>query len=262
MIRTFGEGEDAVTLWIEKAGTGRFFNLTVIGHPFRNPYGARVSIGFLPGETISRGYVSVLSSTGRPALSLFGVSAISFEKERETAAIGQSSAESVDLTASDHAMAAPEVIRQRHDAIEAIEFSGALVQKVSLATGGMAAVFARLDDCSEALPWRRANIASGTGDEARAAATNGEREWARQIQMNYPAYLLSERAQGTVGVQVQVNPQGRASFCEILEFTGAPGLNDAACLAMLRHARFHPALDRDGNTVWGSYRTRVTYRIN
>ena len=258
MIRTFGDGEDAVTLWIEKAGAGRFINMTVIGRPFRSPYGTRVSLAFRPGDPISRGFIRSTSSKGRPVLTLFGVSAISHEPEP----IAEGEEETVDLTATDADSLAPEILSRRYDEVEAIELSGALVQKVSLKSGGLGSMMVQLERCAETLPGKRPNVSSGEGDRAQGASARDVAVWAPQIQANYPAYLLREMAQGTVGVRVQINPEGRATFCEVREYTGPAGFNDAACLAMMRYSRFNPARDGDGNPVWGTYSTRVTYRIN
>lgn len=253
-IRTFGEGEDAATLWIDKAGASRFFNLTVIGRPFRSPFGPRLTLEFAPGQALSRGYVSSTSSKGRPVLTMFGVSPISSDRE--------SANDDIDLTVHDSLGHSPEAIAERYEEVQAIELSSALIEKVSLRTGGLANMLAQLDQCIETLPVRRSNVSMGEGDLARRTSDRDTVNWAPQIQANYPSYLLRESAEGSVGLRVQVNPEGRASFCEVIEHVGPAGFNDAACLAMIRHARFHPALDRDGNAVWGTFATRVTYRIN
>jgi len=265
IMRKFGEGEDEVTLWIEKAGAGRFVNMTAIGRPFRNPYGPRIRIAARPEESIIRGFISNTSSTGRPVISMFGVSLISFESP-EVGEITQSNdEEAVDLSAGvveGGAPLSPQIIEQRYDALQTIELSGALVQKVSLETGGIATMMEQLQQCADTIPQRQKNIVEGeVVQRARGAGTEGEREWAQRIQANYPPYLLRERAQGTVAVRVQINPQGRASYCEVTGHTGPAGFNDAACLAMLRYSRFQPAKDRNGDPMWGSYATRITYRL-
>lgn len=262
MIRTFGEDEDRVTLWLDKAGAGRYVNLTAIGHPFRNPYGSRTKIAFRPGVSISRGYISNTSSKGRPVLSMFGVAPISFEPEPVSEADYEGEEETVDLTAPNTGLADPEVLRARFDAVEAIELSGALVQKVSLKTGGLAIMMEQLQRCADALAEKRPRSYSAGSQTAKAAATRDAADWATKIQANYPSYLLREMAQASVGVRVQVNPEGRATFCEVIENSGPAGFSDAACLAMIRYSRFYPATDEDGNPAWAAFATKVTYRIN
>ena len=37
LSRNFGEGEQAVSLWLDQGGAQQTFNLTLIGEPFANP---------------------------------------------------------------------------------------------------------------------------------------------------------------------------------------------------------------------------------
>ncbi len=265
MIRKFGTGEDEVTLWIEKASAGRFVNMTAIGRPFRNPFGQRITLSVNQEEPLRRGFIRTTSSTGRSVISMFGISLISLKSPTDSETSRSDDEEKVDLKAGvieGDAPLSPQILQQRYDALNAIELSGALVQKVSLETGGIAAMMAQLQQCVDTLAQRRSNFVAGEEPGGQGARTEGEREWAQMIQANYPPYLLREMAQGTVGVQVQVNREGRASYCQVTAYTGPAGLNDAACLSMMRFARFRPAQDENGSPIWGTYTTRITYRIN
>ncbi|QFT76283.1 TonB family protein [Erythrobacter sp. THAF29] len=261
MIRRFGEGEDQVSLWIDKAGPGRFVNITAIGRPFRSPYGARAKIAFSPGVPISRGFISSTSSKGRPVLVMFGVEPLAFVNEMATTE--ESAEEFVELdSVNGQGTIDPEFLRERHDAVTAIELSGALVQKVSLETGGIGEMMEQLQHCADRLAENRVRTPEGETRKGQGARDRDTFDWAPKIQANYPSFLLREMAQGSVGVRVQINPEGRATFCEVTNHTGPAGFNDAACLAMIRYSRFYPAIDAEGNPMWGSYSTRVTYRIN
>lgn len=266
MSRKFGQGEDEVTLWVFKASPGRFVNITALGRPFRNPYGSRVAMTFAPGETLSRGFLRSTSSKGRPVLSMFGVEPISSAQEpldNEVSETGEEDEEAVDLTlGGEFVLASPEVLAKRYDAVEALELSGSLAEKVSLKVGGLQSMMTALDRCNEARMEARRRAQAKAGDSGRGATTSGEREWAVSIQQNYPSYLLREMAQGSVGIRVQINPEGRATFCEVTQYKGSAGFTDAACLGMLRFARFNPTLDAAGSPSWGTYATRITYRVN
>lgn len=96
----------------------------------------------------------------------------------------------------------------------------------------------------------------------RDARTRNEREWAGQIQQNYPSTALRQEIQGSVGVHVIVNDLGRVSQCMVTSSSGHAILDEAACSGMVRFATFDPALDADGNAIEGSYSTRITYRLN
>ncbi|MBV7258491.1 energy transducer TonB [Erythrobacter crassostreae] len=263
MTRKFGDGEDNVTLWIDKGGSGRYVNLTAIGRPFRSPYGSRTKISFQPGEPINRGFLRSTSSKGRPVLTMFGVAPIEFAKLSVAEKGNDDSEETVDLKSSDDSeFAPPEVLEKRYNSLQSLNLSGALVQEVSLKTGGMGTMMQQLQQCATKLIETRSKTPAGETKKGKGARDRDTATWAQKIQANYPTYLLKEMAQSTVGVRVQINPEGRATFCEVLQHSGPAGFNDAACLAMIRYSRFHPAINEDGDPVWGTYQTRVTYRIN
>lgn len=271
--RVFGEGENATTLWLEQASVGQMFNITLIGRPFRNPYGPRITMTFAPGVGRSRGYVSSTSSKGRPVISSFGVPAISFAprpaKPAEAQEVSKANGteedteeETVDLRAS-RAGGRPEfeVFAERFGAIESLDVSGAIPRKVSLVTGSFRPVLTLLGPCKSKLESKRQAESSDSTKLSRGAVSTGQGQWAAKIQANYPAYLIREAKESSVGVAVQINPVGGVTFCEIVHHTGDPGFNNSACLAMMRHARFEPALDTNGNPTWGSYNTSITYRF-
>ena len=65
-----------------------------------------------------------------------------------------------------------------------------------------------------------------------------------------------------MAVRLTVNKEGRASFCEVTGYSGPVSFNETACLQLLRHARFDPARNAEGNPVSSFYSTRITYRLN
>jgi protein TonB len=98
--------------------------------------------------------------------------------------------------------------------------------------------------------------------QARDASPRSQSSWARRIQENYPSRALREGTEGTVGVSVTINAEGRVSGCTVTSPSGSSELDRAACTGMERYARFNPALDRAGNPTTGRYSTRITYQLN
>jgi len=98
--------------------------------------------------------------------------------------------------------------------------------------------------------------------QARSASPKGQNRWARRIQENYPSRALREETEGTVGVRVTINADGRVSGCQVSGSSGSSILDAAACKGMERYARFNPALDAAGNPTSGSFSTRIVYRLN
>ncbi|MGB7420110.1 MAG: energy transducer TonB, partial [Erythrobacter sp.] len=94
------------------------------------------------------------------------------------------------------------------------------------------------------------------------ATPRNQSSWAGRIRDNYPSRALREEVEGTVGVRVQVNAEGRVASCSVTRSSGSGILDDAACRGMERYARYNPALDRNGNPTTGSASTAITYRLN
>lgn len=98
--------------------------------------------------------------------------------------------------------------------------------------------------------------------KARGVRTKNERSWVARIIENYPPRAAREELEGTVGVRVTVNTEGRATGCTVTSSSGHGILDDSACKDVERYARFDPALDDAGNPISASWSTRITYKLN
>lgn len=261
MTRDFGDGENALTLWIDKAGDGPNFNVTLVGLPVRSPFGIYVRVGFAPGVSVERNYTIAKSSKGRPVLSFFGVQPVSFLAESAADDVEPTGdqEEGVNLAQGNATTLADEVtLRNRFAAIDALELSGGVINPIALELDQMLPMADDLWKCAEELTNRLSAdlVASGS----KQVETVDEEIWAAKIQENYPPHLSLTEQQGSVAVRLTVNEQGSPTFCEV---TGDSVLfNDAACVQLLRHARFSPARDGAGNAVASFWSTRITYRLS
>jgi len=70
---------------------------------------------------------------------------------------------------------------------------------------------------------------------------------------DYPARDLRNGIQGTTGFELTVNEAGRAVSCRVTKSSGSASLDQAACAALLRRAKFTPATDTSGAITQGSY---------
>ena len=96
---------------------------------------------------------------------------------------------------------------------------------------------------------------------AKQATPKDARIWAGKIHQNYPLAALRDNAQGSVGLVVSVDPEGRVSKCFVTQSSGHEALDKAACDGMVQFAMFDPARDDAGRPVAGSFATIITYRI-
>ncbi|MEO0698113.1 MAG: energy transducer TonB [Pseudomonadota bacterium] len=266
--RTYGSGEDRITMWIDKGGPGPSFNITLIGRPVRSPYGPTVGLSFSPGEEVNRNYIELKSSKGRPVMVMFGVLPVSLEPEKPAAtnadAREEGEGETVDLMqASVSDVVSEDTLRARYAAVTSMNLKRGVIDPISLKMDDLLEMAEPLFACSQELATRlEGRTPDGGNTQGTPSTPRDLATWAKKIQANYPLHLLREGEEGSVGVRLTVNKAGRASFCEVISYSGPASFNDTACLLLLRHAVFNPALDAEGNPHASFYKTTVTYSIS
>ncbi|MXO47204.1 TonB family protein [Erythrobacter vulgaris] len=95
--------------------------------------------------------------------------------------------------------------------------------------------------------------------EARGASPRDLMEWARQIQMAYPAAALRNEEDGTVTMQIRIGADGRVQGCDVTGSSGSAALDEAACSGMKEHARYNPARNSAGEPIASSTAQSVRY---
>jgi periplasmic protein TonB len=78
---------------------------------------------------------------------------------------------------------------------------------------------------------------------------------------DYPSRALQQEREGTAGFRLIISPDGRPTDCEITSSSGHSDLDSATCKALMRRARFNPALDASGKAVESKYVSRVRWQI-
>lgn len=78
---------------------------------------------------------------------------------------------------------------------------------------------------------------------------------------DYPSRALREEREGVTRFTLQVGSDGRVTNCTVTGSSGSPDLDEAACRALTRRARFKPATNGEGQPVAGSYSNSVRWQI-
>lgn len=241
LIRTFGEGKEGATLWIEQGGAQQIFNVTLIGKPFANPYGRGIRIK--PGNEaeIIRSYVAAKSSKGRPVLKMFGLTLVQPQMERE----------------QDAKRSNASVSEARAGSIETLRIGGAGLRPVELQLGAMGLQFGFLQGCGERLEGVLSQAGRALTGEARPPKPIDPDLWLSV--KDWPSYLRRAEMEGEISVRLTVSKSGRATGCVVTDSNKPQLFDDAVCLGLLKRAQFEPGLNGNGSPVASYYPYTVTF---
>ncbi len=78
---------------------------------------------------------------------------------------------------------------------------------------------------------------------------------------DYPVDAMRDGAEGTVWAELSVDNEGHITRCDVLETSGVPSLDRAACAAIIKRGHFKPALDGNGKPVASRYSRRVAWHL-
>jgi len=78
---------------------------------------------------------------------------------------------------------------------------------------------------------------------------------------SYPEVALQLRHQGDVTYKVEINEEGRAENCRVIESSGHKELDDATCDLIQTRGVFRPALDNHGELVRSEFQGKMSWRL-
>ncbi|QZD87104.1 energy transducer TonB [Qipengyuania psychrotolerans] len=138
---------------------------------------------------------------------------------------------------------------------------GLTPEPVALKTNAITQAASALDKCVWGRLAEMGITEKGLAAIRTAPSPRGYAEWSAKVAAVYPKEALREGFQGLVAMRVVVDEQGKPRFCHVADELIAQTLREAACEAMLEHARFEPAKDREGSPVVGLYFQNVRYKF-
>ncbi|TFI56805.1 TonB family protein [Sphingomonas parva] len=81
------------------------------------------------------------------------------------------------------------------------------------------------------------------------------------VDFDYPGNALRAEEEGTIGFEVHVGPDGRASACIVTATSGSAALDEAVCRTMRMRSRFIPARAASGEPLPDLYAGSVTFSL-
>jgi len=78
---------------------------------------------------------------------------------------------------------------------------------------------------------------------------------------DYPHEEIWNRIEGTTSFRLAIGTDGLVQSCMVTGSSGSSLLDETTCLKVRQRARFHPALNRNGKPIAGSWSSRVRWQM-
>lgn len=133
-------------------------------------------------------------------------------------------------------------------------------KRLILETRSMAELFAALKQCSE-------KLVSDWGIDlerhrARSRPPIPKASPARWVTAkDYPTQMLAKGYQGLVNFRLMIDEEGQPTSCHIQQSASPEQFDTTVCRALMKRARFEPALDAAGEPMPSYYRTAVRFLL-
>lgn len=250
LSRVFGGGVEAMLLRLDSFDVNESFLVTIGGKPLMRFNRDRLSLSFGPrgrsGITrLSKGSVgSYTPGVYAGPVGLLGSNpGITGEESFEASAAS---------FAADEDKSAAEAIRW-------VELASTGMASIRLMVGDMAEPLARMRSCGEKHPARLAPDDGLPKPAKPPVPTGNPTRWLNPA--DYPAELIRLGAQGTTVFRLTIDTSGVPTGCRVLQETRPAGFGAAVCAAMIRNARFDPALDDKGHPVIGTWQNSARFQM-
>lgn len=246
MVGQFGEGSQQVTLMLDQAGVEPYYTLSLIGHPVRQANGNIMEVRFGDEQPTQRSFLKGKLGDKTPLIAMHGVNLAPVSP--------------IDMKAAQTEFEIESIGPAREAAIQRIVFSRGLDDPVTLETGSLGDQFAAMRKCATDLV-TYLGIGDGPNPNISQAPApkNNPGTWLGPD--DYPAAMLQREMEGRVHFRLTVDSQGSPTSCHITRSTRPQVFDDAVCLALLKRARFKPALDAQGKPVAAYWSSSVRWEI-
>ncbi len=252
LLREFGDKANPVALRFVKFSPGDQFELSMSGNSLRKVSNAgSTDFQFGPNEQVQRlEYLPGTVGEKIRAIFLKGSMRIApFSKAEE--------AVWVKMTAQNWSAIAP-IGSERAAAVKELLFGTKGRGQMTFVLGSMKAPFAALDTCLEKLleTWG-VDVAKQKAATRPALPLTSPGTWLSSS--DYPTDAVFSGEQGLINFRLSVDATGKSTACHIQLSTRSKSFDDIVCRAMMRKAKFSPALDANGQAFPSYFRSRVLF---
>lgn len=256
MARSFGEGDQKVILMAERYQPGDWLRLSFIGkltHTRQNEGSVQIRFGPVEAEQEVKFYPGVLNDK-TPTLIIQGPMRIAPRSPEEIAA------SEAALKVKPYDFLLSEITPEQEAAATYIEVKHAIRQPFILETGSLGGPLAALEKCTdELLDHWGIDVAKHATLSRRVTPSSNPGDWVKS--RDYPADMLMLGKRAIVQFRLNVDAGGKPTACHIQQSTRPKAFDDAVCKAIMRNAKFEPALDAGGSPIASYWLNSVVFHI-
>lgn len=260
LARIFGEGEQQTVFYIERYEPGDAFFAVVAGKPLDARLSLEPTIRFGPDGHEKDDAVKLgVFGEFEPAVMVTGMTLLPLPDADERKK--RRKAFDLDEIASDTDIFGQQLSPAQESIIEWVEVQRGKKLRVRLELGSMGEPMAAMRKCTDELLGHWGIDVEAHQALTRAAApVESPGKWVTS--RDYPTPLLRRGEQGLVQFRLSVDAQGNATQCHIQKSTRPAGFDEAVCKALMRNARFTPALGAEGRPIASYWRSTVRFEMS
>ena len=256
MARSFGEGDQKVVLMVARYQPGDALRLSFIGKPAHtrlNEGVVRLRFGPAEAEQEVQFYPGTLANK-TPTLIIRGAVRLAPRSPEEIAAYEAS------VKARRFDFDWPDITPEQEAAVTFVEVKRAVRQPFILETGSLGAPLAALEKCTDELlgHWG-INVAKHAALSRKVKPRSNPGDWVTSRDYPTEMWMMGKRA--IVQFRLNVDVAGKPTACHIQQSTRPKAFDDAVCKAIMRNAKFEPALDAGGDPIASYWLNSVTFHM-
>jgi TonB family protein len=259
MMRMFGEGDEESAFVIERYGPTDSFFMLVGGKPLKAARHVDTALRFGPdGYEFDRSTKEGEFGEHSPAVMASGMRLVATPDADEY----QSYNERFDpeKEAQDTDLFEQEITPEQEAAISWLEIRRGRARPIRLELGSMGPPMEAMRQCIDELLTHWGIDLEAHREITRAVVPKANpARWVRSS--DYPLNLVRKGAQGLVQFRLSVGADGVPTQCHIQASTRPEGFDKAVCNALMRRARFEPALDAEGRPIASYWRSAVSFEM-
>ena len=250
LARQFGEGNDSVVLAFNRYSPSENFQLMIAGKPAGKLTGTEKLIVQFGPDIGEQSLSYQAGQLGKVPALIFSYARIApFEAARIKTDDGSELWEQ-----------APVVTPEKLAAISYVSFKKKQGEPLILQSGALEKPLAALSACVDNLvqSWGFDPVKDKQNQTRPVPASNAA-QWLGPD--DYPTEMLAQGQPALIQFRLNVDAQGKVTGCFIQATTRPKEFDDAVCNAMMRRARFKPALDSNGIPVASFWMRSVVFQI-